>query len=152
MVISFYYISQLINIIYWLTLNCRSHPMRKDLNLYLTATIALSALACFYVYHTSILSFINEELFTSEEKREALEAIRNVNKTIHFVQEKLEHLQRKASASISELGELHADLDFLYTEVDQIAAVDDDIRSRRRELVASLHNLSKRLDQLRDSS
>ena len=126
--------------------------MRKDLHLFVTATIAVGALACFYVCHASILSFINEELFVSDEKREALEALRSVNQTIHFVQKKLEHLQRKASKSISELGELHADLDFLYTEVDQIAAVDDDIRSRRRELVANLHNLSKGLDQLRDSS
>ena len=98
------------------------------------------------MYH--ICSDLIHYTFTSDDKKEILDSIYNISKTIDFVCEKLDAINMKNSNSKSLLDQISVDIDYLYTEIDQIEGVDDFIRTKRKSLIQRMKILEENLSKL----
>jgi vacuolar-type H+-ATPase subunit I/STV1 len=98
--------------------------------------------------HYDALRDMIEYQFSSEAKQDALDSIDAVNTTAEWILGSLKELE-KIQIQKSQLDKLVADVDYLYSEIDKISAVDVCIRQKRRKTVEILHKLAARLDELK---
>jgi len=116
------------------------------------AVIATMALAITYT-HSEYAYDLYEYVLSSEEKREILDLLNCIEKTVRSTKSALKALQQSSGSGLSlgAIAQLHADIDFLYAEIDQIANIDAYVKGKRKQLVQSLHDMDHELDEMKKS-